>query len=85
MQNPMLGMLNQNRMSGTLGQIKQQIASLQSLGNPQAALNQLLAKNPNMQQAMQYVQQHGGDSKQAMIQLAKERGIDPQSIFDALR
>lgn len=81
----MLGMLNQNRMSGTLGQIKQQIASLQSLGNPQAALNQLLAKNPNMQQAMQYVQQHGGDSKQAMIQLAKERGIDPQSIFDALR
>ena len=85
MQNPMLGALNRNRLSGTLDQIKQQISSLQSLGNPQLALNQLLAKNPNMRQAMQYVQQNGGDPKQAMIKLAQEQGFDPQSIFDALK
>ena len=84
----MLATLNQNRLSGILGQfkqIKQQIYSLQSLGNPQAALNQLMLQNPNMRQAMQYVQQNGGDPKQAMIKLAKEQGIDPQSIFEAFQ
>lgn len=88
MQNPMMGVLNQNRFGGMISQIKQikqRIGSLQSLGNPQAALNQLMSQNPQMRQAMQYVQQNGGDPKQAMIKLAQEQGLDPQSIFDAIR
>ena len=88
MQNPMLWVLNQSRLSGMLGQlkqIKQQVNSLQSLGNPQMALNQLLSQNPQMKQAFQYVQQNGGDPKQALIKLAQEQGLDPQSIFAALQ
>ena len=75
-------------MSGILGQlkqVKQQVASLQALGNPQAALNQLMLQNPNMRQAVQYVQQNGGNPKQALIKLAQEQGLDPQSIFAALQ
>lgn len=71
-------------MLGQLKQIKQQITSLQALGNPQAALNQLMIQNPTMRQAMQYVQQNGGDPKQCLIKLAQEQGIDPQSILSAL-
>ena len=48
-------------------------------------MNQLMTMNPNMKQAMQYVQQNGGDPKQALIKLAQEQGLDPQSIFDAIR
>ena len=72
-------------MLGQLRQIKQQVSSLQSLRSPQAAMNQLMTMNPNMKQAMQYVQQNGGDPKQALIKLAQEQGVDPQSILDALR
>lgn len=84
----MLAALNQNKTAGMVGQLKsmkQKIDALRSLGNPQLALNQLISQNPQMKQAYDYVQANGGNAKEVCIKLARERGIDPQSILDALQ
>jgi len=72
-------------MVGQLKGIKSKVDTLRSLGNPQLALNQLMASNPNMRQAMEYVQANGGNAKEACLKLARERGIDPQDIINALK
>ena len=49
--------------------------------NPQALLQQMLAqKNPQLQQALDYVQKNGGDPKAAFEKLAAEKGIDPAEV-----
>lgn len=85
MPNPMISVLNQNKYSGMVNQIKQRVNSLQALGSPQAALNQLMLQDPQMRQAVQYVQQNGGDPKQAMIKLAQEQGLNPQNLLSAIK
>lgn len=39
--------------------------------NPQYALNQLIASNPQLQQAMLFIKQNGGNGEQAFYTLAK--------------
>lgn len=69
-----------------LGQIKETIAKLKALKNPEAAMQMLMQqKNPNMAKAMDYVKQHGGDPKAAFEALAKESGIDPSEIMSMLK
>lgn len=86
--NPMLAALNQGKVPGMVVQLKnmkKRIDALRSLGNPQLALNQLISQNPQMKQAYDYVQANGGNAKEVCLKLAREQGIDPQSILDALR
>ena len=40
---------------------------------------------PQYQQAMQLIQQAGGDAKAAFYQLAKEKGVDPNQILSMLK
>lgn len=54
-------------------------------GQRQPSLNSLLQNNPQMAYIMQYVQQHGGDPKQAFFAMAKEKGVDPMSIINGLK
>jgi len=54
------------------------------LQKQQPSLNQMLQNNPQMAYIMQYVQQHGGDPKQAFFDMAKEKGVDPMSILSGL-
>lgn len=49
------------------------------------ALQQLMEKNPNMKQAIDYVNANGGNPKEAFYKLAKERGVDPDSILNSLK
>lgn len=50
--------------------------------NPASAADMLLSQqNPALKQAMDYVQAHGGDPRNAMISLARERGYDPDAIL----
>ena len=74
MQNPMLPGLNQNRVMQTINQIK-------SIGNPQMMLQNL----PQYKQVMDIVQANGGDAKSAFYAKAKEMGIDPDEIIQAMR
>lgn len=70
----MLAGLNQNRILQTISQIK-------SMGNPQMMLQQM----PQYKQVMDYVNANGGDAKSAFYTKAKEMGIDPDQIVQAMR
>lgn len=54
-------------------------------GNPQAMLNQMMSRNPQMQNIMQYVRDNGGDAKAAFYKMAKEMGVDPEEVLSQLR
>lgn len=46
---------------------------------------QMAQKNPNMKQAIDYINANGGDPKEAFYKLAKEKGVDPDSILNSLK
>ena len=70
----MLAGLNQNRVSQMMQQIK-------SMGNPQMMMQQM----PQYKQVMQYVDANGGDPQKAFYAKAKEMGIDPDMVIQAMR
>lgn len=76
--NPMLQMLNQSRSSTN----NNMISLLKNSPNPQALLNNLLARNP---QVTGLINQYGGNPKTAFYALAQQKGIDPNSILDMLK
>ena len=49
-------------------------------GNPMALMN-----GPQYQQAMQLIQQSGGDARAAFYNLARQKGIDPDQLLAMLR
>ena len=53
--------------------------------NPQALLSQMVNSNPQVKQAMDYVNNNGGDAKAAFYQLAQENGVDPEEIINMLK
>ena len=53
--------------------------------DPTTLIQELAANNPDMQKAIEYVRQNGGDPEKAFYKLAKEQGIDPQEILNALK
>lgn len=63
-----------------LGQIRNMVNLIKNAGNPQALLNNMISQNPQMKQAIQYVNDNGGNPKAAFEKLAKEKGIDPNEI-----
>ena len=57
------------------------IQQIKSMGNPQMMIQQM----PQYKQIMDYVNQNGGDAKSAFYAKAKEMGIDPDQIIQAMR
>ena len=66
-------------------QIKQLMQTVKMSQNPQMAIQQLMEKNPAMKQTIEYVNANGGNPKDAFYKLAKERGINPDSILNSLK
>lgn len=64
-----------------MGQIKQMMQMARTMQSPQAAIQQI----PQLQQAMDFVRQTGGDPEKAFYALAKQRGVDPESILSQLK
>lgn len=83
MGNPIMEMLTRN--NPTITGISQMIGIIKAASNPQAAFNQMAQNNPQIQQVMNYVNQNGGDPKQAFYNACKESGVDPDSILNQLR
>lgn len=79
--NPMM----MSMLSSKLGPLKQMMNAVQSAQNPALALQQMAGNNPQLQQAMQLVQQSGGNAQAAFEKLARENGIDPQQILGMLK
>lgn len=65
--------------------IKNMLGMVRSASNPQAMMNMLAQSNPNLKQAMDLVQQSGGDPQKAFYSLCQQRGVDPNTILDALK
>jgi len=82
----MPGMLLQlAKSSPMMGQIKQIINTIRTAQNPQMAINALINNNPMMKQAMDIINQYGGDPQKAFYDIARQKGIDPQEIMDMLK
>ena len=65
-----------------LSQAKQMMQAIKSSGNPQAMLNQMMAKNP---QINQIIQQYGGDPKTAFYKYAEANGVNPNDILQMMK
>ena len=64
-----------------ISQIKQAKAMLNAMGNPQAALSQIVQNNP---QVNQIINQYGGING-AITALCQQKGINPQEFIEALK
>ena len=58
--------------------------TVKSAGNPQMMLNQMMGQNPQMKQAMDYVNANGGDPQKAFYKLAQEQGVNPDDFIKQL-
>ena len=76
-----LQQLNAGQAAPGLTQIKRLMNMARAMQSPQAAIQQI----PQLKQAMDFVQQTGGDPQKAFYALAQQRGIDPESILSQLR
>ena len=87
--NPILGHLNQSRGSfpqvNNLSQIKNMMNALKTAKNPQAVLQLLALKNPQLKNVLDYINQHGGDPEKAFYEMAKEKGVNPEEILKMLQ
>lgn len=66
-------------------QAKNALNMLKSAKNPEMFMQNMISQNPQMKQAMDYVNANGGDAQQAFYALAKEKGIDPEQILSMLK
>ena len=79
--NPMMLSL----LSSRLEPIRQMMQTVKMAQNPALAIQQMAGQNPQMQQALQLVQQSGGNAQAAFMKLAQQNGIDPQQILGMLK
>ena len=75
MLNPMMNHLG---AMGGLGKAKQMLNSLKAMGNPQAMLNNAMARNPRLKAVLD---ECGGDYQRAFYRLAEMQGVDPDAFL----
>ena len=97
MYNPVLATLQNSRSNGNnlmpqqranpqaLQQIKNIMQRVKMAQNPQLMFNQLLLGNPVVREAMNFIRQNGGNGEQAFYNLAKQYGVDPQTVLNSLK
>ena len=84
MQNPILQVLK-SPSPNNLAQIKQLANMVKTAKNPQAMIGQMLQNNPHYKEAVDFVNQNGGDPKQALNLLAQQNGLDINEILNMFR
>lgn len=68
---------------GNLAPLKNMLSMLNAAQNPQAALQMLAQKNPQMAQVMNLV--GGRDPKDVFYELCKQKGVNPDDILNQLK
>ena len=82
----MPGILQQiARANPMMQKIKQMMGMIGGAQDPQAMINQLMINNPQMKQAMEIINQAGGDPKKAFYSLAEQKGVNPDDIINLIR
>ena len=74
----MIPQILQQLNSPALSQIQQAVQLAK--GNPLA-----LMQGPQYQQAMNLIQQAGGDARAAFYNLAQQKGVDPEQLLSMLK
>jgi hypothetical protein len=67
-----------------MAQIKNMMNIVKNAGNPQTMISQLAMSNPQVKEAMDYIEKSGGDGQKAFYALAKEKGVNPEDILKQL-
>jgi len=67
-----------------MAKIKQMVGTVKAARNPQAALMGMVNSNPQMQQVMDIVKQHGNDPMKAFREMAEENGLDPDELLSMI-
>lgn len=75
----------QPQLPPQLRNLSKMIDMIRGAKDPQALAQQMLGQNPALRQALQYVQQNGGDPKTAAQKLAQEKGVDLNQLLNAFR
>ena len=73
------------KASPMMGQIKQAMNTVRMAQNPQAVMNQIMGNNQLMKQAMDIINQNGGDVNKAFRTVAEQNGFTEQDIMDLFR
>ena len=58
---------------------------LKGSSDPMKVLQSMSQTNPNIKQAMDFIQQNGGDPQAAFYKLAEQKGIDPNNILSMIK
>lgn len=82
--NSLYQQLMQNSQPQT-NNLQQMMNTIKNSRNPKAMLEQMMQSNPQIQQAMNYINQNGGDAKSAFYALARQKGVDPESVLRMFR
>ena len=90
MNNPLLenlvsGNNNNAQMAQRIQQIKGLMNQVKTAQNPQLMLNQLISSNPQLQNALNFIKQNGGDPQTAFFNFARQQGVNPQDILNLLK
>ena len=72
-------------MAQRIQQIKGLMNQVKAAQNPQLMLNQLISTNPQLQNALNFIKQNGGDPRTAFFNYARQQGINPQEILNLLK
>ena len=90
--NPILAVMGTrgNKGTGTTSNNQQNnifgiINTIKAAKNPNVMLKQLASQNPNVANAMNLINQNGGDPKRAFYSEAQRLGIDPNQILGMLK
>lgn len=81
----MMGNQAQNAQSGNMQSLRQMANVVRNSRNPQMMLMQLAQSNPQMKQAIEYIGQNGGNAKEAFYALAKQKGVNPDTVLNMFR
>lgn len=55
------------------------------LQNPQAAMMQALANNPQLRNVIEFIKQNGNNPKDAFYAAARQMGVNPEEILRELQ
>lgn len=85
MQNPILQAVSKNNLTINLSKFKQLFEMIKSAGNPQAMFQQMMTNNPQYSQAMQMINENGGNAKKAFYAMAEKMGVNGDEIINAFK
>ena len=73
------------QMNQSIQQIKNMMNMVQMSANPQMALQNIVNQNPNLQNILNLAGSNGANLQQIFYNMAKQKGVNPEDVINALR